>query len=417
MSLYDDLSSVYRDVYEQYVEVASHLWLLREIAVNRPDYTTRDVEALERRLEAQLDGLMTSVDEGWAACEGALEAGEAGEVFASTVVAVRSRDVDHLRVAVEKGLAEEKVAKGLISAMGWLPAHLAGPWIEKFLKGKDLNHKFLGLAACSARRLDPGEVLGELLERGDCLQHEKLHARALRLIGELRRQDLMPAVTRAADADSDNIRFWSAWAAILLGHTAAVQELRPYVLRQGPWHARAVQLAFCVLSVDQARQWISEMSKHKSLERSVVTATGVLGDPQAINWLIARMQEPRLARLAGETFSMVTGADLVGLQATSEPLEGWMAGPSDDPADDNVALDQDEYLPWPDAQTVAELWRRNGHNFIVGQRYFSGRPLTLEVLKERLVNGTQRQRHAAALELALVDSQSRLANTRARVLP
>ena len=417
MSPYNDPTYLYRDVYEQYVEVASHLWLLRDLAVNRPDYTLQNLETLERRLESQLDGLMTSIDEGWAACESALETGEPGEIFTAAVVAVRSRDMNRFRLVVEMALANEMATRGLISALGWLPSHLANPWVEKFLNGKDLNHKFLGVAACSVRRIDPGPLLGALLERSDCLQHDKLHARALRLVGELRRQDLMPAVMRAAGTESDAVRFWSAWAAVVLGHTPAVQALKPYVLQNGPWHARAVQLAFRILPPDRARQWVSEMAKDKRLERSVVVATGVLGDPHAVNWLIAKMQDANLARLAGEAFSLITGADLQRLQVTGPPLKNATPAAESDDRDEHSPLDEDEHLPWPDMHKVAALWQRNGQNFIVGQRYFVGRPLAVDALKDRLANGFQRQRHAAVLHLALIDASNRLLNTRARVIP
>ena len=74
--------------------------------------------------------------------------------------------------------------------------------------------------------------------------------------------------------------------------------------------------------------------------------------------------------------------------------------PNDDPSDADVAMDGDENLPWPDVEKIAALWRRHGQHFLVGRRYFCGRPLSSEWLKEKYANGTQRQRHAAALELA-----------------
>lgn len=416
MSLDTD-SGAYGDVYAQYVEVAAHLWLRREIAVNRPDFTARNIEALDRRVEAQLDGLMTSVDEGWSACEAALALAEPGEVFTAAVVAIRSHDVSRIRMAVEHGLANPITVRGLISALGWLPTHLANPWIEKLLNGKDLNHKFLGVAACSLRRQDPGAVLADILTRPDCLQHENLHARALRLVGELRRQDLMPAVMRGASAGSDAVRFWSTWAAVMLGHRAAAEQLRPYVVQLGPWQPRAIQLAFRVLPILQARQWISEMAKDGALERQVVAATGVLGDPHAVNWLIDKMRNPKLARVAVEAFCTITGADAGSLTSADKPHPGWTVGPNEDPADPNIALDDDEHLAWPDPQKASALWQRIGSNFIVGQRYFLGRPLTIGDLKDTVVNGYQRHRHAAAMELALSDWQTRLINTKARTLP
>ena len=167
MAQSSDTQNAYSDVYEQYVDVASFLWVLRSIAVRRPHYTIQDIQGLERRLESQLDGIMTSIDQGWAACEQAMETGEPGEVFTAAVIALRSHDTNRIRLAVEKGLADENTTNGLISAMGWLPDYLANPWIEKFLNGKDLGHKFLGIAACSVRRQDPGDLLTTLLKRSD----------------------------------------------------------------------------------------------------------------------------------------------------------------------------------------------------------------------------------------------------------
>ena len=88
--------------------------------------------------------------------------------------------------------------------------------------------------------------------------------------------------------------------------------------------------------------------------------------------------------------------------------------PNDDPADDRVGLDEDENLPWPEVEKVAGLWRRHGQHFLVGRRYFLGRPLSPEWLNDKLLHGSQRQRHAAALELALSGEQP-LVNTYARI--
>lgn len=417
MPQYNHSDTAYKGSYEQCVDVASFLWVLRSLAVNKPHYTVQDVQASEQRIELQHDSILTSIDDGWAACEAALEIGEAGEVFTATVIAVRSHAMANIQKAVEVGLVNEAATGGLISAMGWLPAELANPWIQRFLAGKDLRHKFLGIAACSVRRQDPGEVLNAILQRDDCLQNDKLHARALRLVGELRRQDLMPALMAAANSKNDNIVFWAAWSAILLGHKSSVDFLKPSLLKAGPNQERAIQLVFRVLPIEKARSWISDMAKIKELDRAVVKATGVLGDPHAVNWLITKMQDPKLARLAGEAFSFITGIDLEQRQLIVALPGNKLQGPNDNPADDNVTLDADEDLPLPAAHKVAELWQRYGQNFTVGQRYFLGRLLSVDALKGCLSHGYQRQRHAAALELALIDTGQRYVNTRARVLP
>jgi len=404
----------FKDIHEQYVDDAAFLWILRSVATEKPHYKASDIQGLEQRIEAPLDGLMTSLESGWAACESALEMQEPGEVFTAMTIAMRSHEARKIQQAVEAGLANDLATPGLISAMGWLPAEIATPWMERFLNGKEMNHKYLGLATCSVRRQDPGEILTNILRRDDCLQHEKLYARALRLIGELRRQDCMPAINASLHDDNENIRFWANWSAVLLGQRASVKNLESLVFKAGPYQDQAIQLAFRVLPVEQAREWISRLSEDGSQIRAVIKATGVLGDPHAINWLISKMQNPILAKLAGESFSLITGIDLEKHHLQIDVPDN--TSPVENVDDDNIELDQDESLPFPDVTKVEAIWRNHGQNFIIGRRYFMGRPVESEILKEKLADGTQRQRHAAAMELALSENDVQLPNTRARIL-
>jgi uncharacterized protein (TIGR02270 family) len=122
---------------------------------------------------------------------------------------------------------------------------------------------------------------------------------------------------------------------------------------------------------------------------------GLLGDVRFVPWLIERMAEPALARLAGESFSWITGADLARQDLETLAAPALPEQPSDDPADDDVALDEDDSLPWPDVAKVQAWWARAGR--APGSRLFAGEPLSAanaaRVLRER----TQRQRAHAAL--------------------
>ena len=407
-------AAAYRDIYERYVDDAAFLWLLRSVVVNQPHYDAADLAELEQRIEAQLDGLMTSMELGWEACEAVLGLEEPGEIFTATVTAIRSHDMAKIQQAVEAGLANPQATPGLISALGWLPGELVRPWIDKFLAGKDLRHKYLGIAACSVRREDPSEALTYILEREDCRQNPLLYARALRLVGELRRQDLMPAVQLARMADDPLLRFWARWSVVMLGDRTEVIDLQPFVLRAGPLQQRALELAFRVLPLEQGREWVSALAKDPDQARTVIKATGILGDPHAVNWLIGKMADPTLSRLAGEAFTNITGIDLMRHQLACEAPADAESIPNDDPADNRAGLDEDENLPWPEVEKVAGLWRRHGQHFLVGRRYFLGRPLSPEWLNDKLLHGSQRQRHAAALELALSGEQP-LVNTYARI--
>ena len=407
--------NAYREIYEQFVDDASFLWVLRSIAVEQPHYNVADIHELEQRIEAQLDGLMTAVEDAWEICLQALELEEPGEVFTASVIAFRSHDVAKIQKTIETGLANDEATKGLISAMGWLPGKLVHPWIEKFFTSKDLNHKYLALAACSVRRENPGEYLNRILERDDCKQHEKLYARAIRLIGEIRRQDLMPHLSEAINSEQDDIRFWSNWSAILLGNRTAVTNLEPYVFKTGMHQMNAINIAFRVLPIEQARNWISKLAADKDQERTVIKATGILGDPHAVNWLITKMREPAYAKLAAEAFVLITGIDLEKNHLAAEIPPAIAVQPNSDTDDDDVSLDEDENLLWPNPELVSSIWMSQGQNYIAGQRYFMGKKINTDFLRNTFSNVNQRQKYAVAMELALTDSTTPLYNTRARM--
>jgi SMI1 / KNR4 family (SUKH-1) len=131
--------------------------------------------------------------------------------------------------------------------------------------------------------------------------------------------------------------------------------------------------------------------------------------------LIDLMDIPTIARVAGEAFSMITGVDLSDEHLSGEKPEGFEAGPTEDPEDENVAMDPDENLPWPVAALVAKWWNKHRAQFQTGRRYLKGKEITVQSLRELLLSGNQPERAAAALELALKEPTQPLLEVRARV--
>ena len=402
------LSGAYSDIVDKFIDNASFLWILRSLAVNQPNYSLPDIRQLEQRIDAQLDGLMTAPEQSWQSCLQALQYEEPGEVFTAAVLAFRSGDVEKIQLAVEAGLANDEAEKGLISAMGWLSAELVHGWIKQFLGSKDLNHKYLAIAACSVRRENPGDALDHILQREDCRQHTKLYARALRLIGELKRGDLKTHLQTAVLSDNEEIKFRALWSTVLLGDRSVAAELKPYVFHEGFLQPPAIDLCFRVLPVEEARAWISELGQIEGQIRAVIHSSAVLGDPHAVDWIISKMSQTDVSRCAGEAFSRITGIDIEKNQLALE-----QAPPGYEEADE-LAVAEDESLAWPDGDKIKSIWTNHGSHFIAGQRYFMGKAICSDVLKDRLRDASQRERHAAALELALVDAGSALINTRAR---
>lgn len=405
----------YRDIYEQYANDASFLWLLRAIATEQPHYTQDDINELERRIDAQLDGLMTAPEDAWEICSEALAIAQPGEAFAAAVLAFRSLDVTKIQHIVQQGLSSDDMLPGLVSALGWLPGRFCHSWIKKFLTSKDINHKYLAIATCSIRREDPLEYLSNIFQREDCLEHKKLYARALRLVGELKRRDLSPAVRIAMRAEEPEIFFWAHWSAILLGDRMVATSLQPLALKSGPLQAKAVQLAFRVLPVEEARTWIGLLAKDPTQVRTVIKATAALGDPHAVTWLINQMRNPALTRLAGEAFTTITGIDLLENNLALDDLPDLDAQfPNEDVSDDNVDLDEDEHLPFPDTAKISAIWQKYQQRFISGQRYLLGKVISEQDLKQIFMNSQQRHRQAAAMELALLEPNTLLLNHQQR---
>jgi uncharacterized protein (TIGR02270 family) len=248
--------------------------------------------------------------------------------------------------------------------------------------------------------MDPGRALNSATTSGD----PSLRARAARAIGELARTDLVPAIQQELNLQNAGCSFWAAWAtAFLVGYSKAIQTLQFFVVTPGPFQVRALQLALRRMNKQAALDWISELGRKRETLRLAIVGAGVVGDPAFIRWFIEHMSDPPMARVAGEAFTMITGADLAYLDLDGEKPEGFEAGPTEDPNDDDVEMDEDEWLPWPNPLLIEKWWTRHREEFQPGIRHLVGKPISVDWANQVLRTGRQRQRAAAALELALMN--------------
>jgi len=98
---------------------------------------------------------------------------------------------------------------------------------------------------------------------------------------------------------------------------------------------------------------------------------------------------------------MITGVDPAFEDLDGEQPEDFEAGPTENPEDENVEMDPDEDLPWPNIELVQDWWGKNKVRFRDGTRHLVGQPIVEPNLQQVLHNGCQRQRAAAALGLAI----------------
>ncbi|SFA91484.1 conserved hypothetical protein [Pseudomonas sp. NFIX10] len=383
-------------VLDLHVEEASFLAVLRDDALRAPHYDLDDLRTLDERIDAHLDGLRIAGPTGLEILLAQLSPHAIGEMFASVVLAfeaangkVLSQLSEHLRSALE-------TERGYLMALGWLDWERVSPWIERMLASPDPLFRRLGLAACGMHRHDPGPALLAGLSDAD----PSVLARAARTAGELRRRDLFPTIRALRQHADTATRFWANWATVQMGDQQALEPLRSFAEQPGDFQYRAL----CVLLAWQEREpsiaWIRQWVQDPRDRRVGIQALGILGDPVSVPWLIQQMSDLPYARVAGEAFSLITGADLALLDLELQDLPDFDAGPNDNPEDPNVAMDPDENLPWPDPQAIERWWQANGGHFQEGTRYMLGLAHSEHSFQQALVRGQQRQRIAAACGLA-----------------
>jgi uncharacterized protein (TIGR02270 family) len=384
-------------IIEQHAEEAAFHWLLRDAAVCAPHYSLDDLARLDNRLDAHIDGLRIAGEAAWEICHEQLGWEEAGEVFVSAVLAFESGNEARMQAVLEVGSTSRELSRGLVSALGWLPYQQAERYIQQLVTAESSDLRRIGIAVYAAHRQDPGQWLIDALSDSALL----LKARALSAVGQLGRVDLLPIVRSNLAADDDMCRFAAAWSAALLGDINAVAPLKSIAGLNVPYREKAAETALRRMDLRDAHDWQRELAQTPEQIRLAVIGAGIIGDPAQIPWLIEYMHVPEFARVVGEAFTVITGVDLAYEDLEGEWPEGFEAGPTEDPEDENVEMDPDENLPWPNPDLVQRWWEQHRRQFQTGTRYLLGQPITLEWLQQVLRIGRQRQRAAAALELAM----------------
>ena len=384
-------------VLDRHAEDTAFLWLTRDNAVRAPHYSLKDLVKLDDRVEAHIDGLRVAGDDGWTLALDELKHPEAGEYFAAMVLALESGRKEKIAAVLER-TTEEGPLRGVVSALGWVDWEQAKPAVAGLIAAPEPRLRRIGIAACAITRQNPGGHLAKALADAD----PGLRARACRAVGELARKDLLGEMAPLLAAEDENCRFWAAWSASLLGDIRGFAPLWKFIAGGAPHRsAGALGVLLRALPPAQAQDWLKTLGRDPERRRAAIAGIGVYGDPTYASWLIQQMADQKFTRLAGEAFAMMTGADLAYLDLDRRPPEGVETGPTDDPADPDVALDPDDKLPWPDPERVAKWWAAQKGGYAPGTRYLLGKPITPESLAEVLRTGRQRQRAAAALELTI----------------
>nr|WP_319490553.1 TIGR02270 family protein [uncultured Desulfobacter sp.] len=385
----------------QHVEEVAFLWLLRHYAVGEPHYDLSDLAHLDDRIDAHIDGLRIAGNAGWEIAKENLTFEESGEVFTASILALDELIIgktDRFDAVLQCIDVDPLLCNGLVSAMGWYRFEEIEPIVSTFAsEGRPFLQR-CAIAACAIHRKDPGALLLKGLTHEDPF----VRSRALKAVGELGRQDLLSDLKNHIEDDDPDCRWQAAWATGLFKDRQSLPTLFSVAENGGEHADEACAMAVRVMNPAESYPWLNMLMAVPGLARIAVKGSGAMGNPGNIPILLQMMEDPDLARLAGEAVAMITGVDLAYEDLDKEVPEGFETGPSEDPEDDNVDLDPDEDLPWPDPVMVGQWWNENKNRFQPNTRYLAGRPLESKHLIHVLKTGYQRQRMAAAVELAMI---------------
>jgi uncharacterized protein (TIGR02270 family) len=391
-------SSVIPRVVEQHAESAKLLFSSRTLLATAPHRGLRHLGRLDTRLGANLDGLRIAWNEG---DQTTLLASNdsVGAIFTTAVVALQEAAWEEASCRlIPLAMRAQTAMRGLAAAFGWVSSRYLAKLAAQLLTASEPQLRALAISACGMHRVDPGFTGAKRLEDDNAL----VRARAWRTTGEIGKREFVSAAASMGLSDSDpHSKFWAAWSAVLLGdRLAALDLLFARGAKVGPERSRAFQLALQAATVQSAHNWLATLNRDPGNLRWLIRGAGLIGDPKYIPWLIEQMTELKTTRLAGESFSLITGLDLAWLDLEVKPPENFESGPNDDPNDPNV-------------EKIKNWWQANAQNFKAGTRYFMGQPLNRDNCLQVLKEGFQRQRIAAAYYLSLLNPGTPLFEWRA----
>ncbi|KQU73502.1 MULTISPECIES: TIGR02270 family protein [unclassified Rhizobacter] len=395
-------------VLQQHLEDAAVLRSVRSGLVRAPHVRLHHLRRLDDRLAAHLDGVAEAGAEGIQWSLRALEQPTTGAMFTAGVNAIRHQDPLSLDTLVAIAEAEPAAMVGLVSAFGWVPANELRGTVQNLLTSASSARCDIGLAACRLHQVDPGAPLDAALSSG------RYTGRVLAAAGESGRTERLPACLTALTATNPALRLLAARSALLLGdRTTAMDALSSLLRSPGGQQAQATGLWLRVAAPDRAADMLRSLAKEPAQSRLLIRAIAAAGDPFYIPWLITQMTDARLTRLAGESFSMITGLDLsmLDMELDAPANADQESGESADESD--PALDEDHGLPWPDPSKIQAWWQTHGSRFTAGTKYFVGAAPTWKHCLSVLTTGLQRQRMAAAEYLCLLKPGTPLFNVAA----
>lgn len=391
------------DIANECLEDAAFQCMQRAFLVERGQVTLGQLSDADEQLAALIDGVRVEGEAGWRCCHAAFGEDPTPELaFVAGVLAAEDSGV-RWPLVLDIAAADRQALPGLLSCVGWLARSNLGRVPLEWEAEAQPIRRALGLAAMRRQRtlfgLAPARLDRALADAASSMVHRE----ALGVVGELGLSEFVDALRANLGASSRTTRFWAARSALLLGFAPAAEALFEVSVAPGACRDDALHLALMASPAARAHEMLMHLEGQSDAVRLRVIGSGFVGDPRYVPWLIDRMRDPALARVALDALCRITGADVSIDQLEAMPPDDFEDGPTDDADDDDVDVPEDIALPWPDVERVQAWWMQNRSRFTAGQKRFLGEAVTPGHCVHVLKTGMQRQRVIAAHYRSLLE--------------
>ncbi|WDD96705.1 hypothetical protein [Thalassomonas actiniarum] len=312
---------------------------------------------LYQRLMANLEGLVLSGDYGWSLCQQSLEneANRADEHFVVAFLAFEFNDIRYVKNMLGNAFIDSRFFKATSDALCWHTWQKAQFWANQFSRSEKINDRLLGLRAFRYHQKQAPLSLSLKTAVETCFNGQHKIARDFLLTDVITDKDteLLPVLNPFINDELSTGNFNLICKCISLQGFQLIDRLLPFISQQNTNQENAVAFVFSRIAKPKRCQWLNFLKAHPDDIRLLLIAIGAMADSQYLDWVIRQMDNPEHARLAGKTFSLLTGIDL--------NEKGWTL--NDASLDQAwLAYDFDESFDWPDkSQIIANraTWQNN----------------------------------------------------------
>ena len=386
------------DLIDESLDEATFLWQRWEAELTSPHRNLDEIwEWTEDRLVGALDGVRVAPEP---SLESLLAGAMASEdsfrqtAISSALATAPARNARHILANAVRDATGAQLAACM---RGIEVANLDGSFapVSKVLAGSGPE---LSAALCrlkAFRRASLGPELATAFEsRVVSLQVEVMRAirhLPMEYVGSWVATGLKHehAAVRAAAIESGiSRRIPNAWAAAL-----------EYVRQPRAETSRLLPLVAMLGGVAEHKLILDSVTD-ASLQKAALWSLGHIGTRDAVDMCLLAMKNPKLARMGGESYCTITGANLERDKLTApEPEEPPMPAFEKDDLNANLVPRPEELWPLPDAQLVRKHWAEVSARFQPGQRYLRGQPHDGQSMLAAVVSGPMLRRPDHVFEM------------------